>query len=185
MALVCVASAVVAVAAALWSTRAIGPTAHDGRHGEELQILWQLEAEWGEEVMSDTRARAAAALLEERPDRGIDEVLRFLDQVGYIVRKYGVDQELVWYRFYWQVACYWKAASSLRQPPEKMTRERYAHLRWLVSVLESVEQRRMGRAVAAEPTPEQVRDFLLAEARGGSCGEEEESTDGLTQMTPL
>ncbi len=158
----------------------------DGRAAGELQILWQLEAEWASDNMTEVRARAAAALLEERRDPGLDEVLRFLDQVGYIVRKHGIDHELVWYRFYWPALCYWKASNSVRQQSLKAALDRYDRLGWLVTVLMSVEQRRGGKGQVTGPTPDQVRDFLLAEARGGSCrGDEEESTEEPTQMTPL
>lgn len=186
IALSALGTAVLAVLALVWTVRGAVPVLRTGWSSEELQILWQLDADWSNETMMENRARAASALLQERYDPAVDKILRFLDEVSYVVRKYSVDPELIWYRFYWPAACYWRASEVLRQKAAKAAGERYPHLNWLVAAVGVVEQRRTGKGPAVGPTSDQIRDFLLEEARGGSCGtEEEESIDEPVQMTPL
>ncbi|MCX8072377.1 MAG: hypothetical protein N3C12_07995 [Candidatus Binatia bacterium] len=178
--------ALAALAVTLWLLGHPLQPLERGTNSEELQILWQLEAEWDSEAMIDRRAEAGSALLEQRGAVAVEEILRFLDEVGYVVRKYEIDQELVWYRLYWPVVCYWKASEFLRRTEPRGNLQRYVHLRSLVDALQAVEQQRFGASGRVGPTPDQVRDFLLNEARGRSRGEDGgEASDEPAYMTPL
>ncbi|GIW45358.1 MAG: hypothetical protein KatS3mg077_2640 [Candidatus Binatia bacterium] len=178
-------SAVAAVLSA-WAVREVERRAGSRGVDTHLQVLGQLEAEWNSDEMLDRRAQAAAALLKQRPDRAVEAVLLFFDEVGYLAERYGVDRELVWYRFHTPALVYWAASEFVRKSESGRSERYLAHGRKLVDSLRSIERARSGGAESPEPTRREIEDFLLEEARRLSCQEEEgESSDEPAQMTPL
>jgi len=180
------ACACLAAAGATWVLvwRALHVQTAEPAQETALQVLWQLDAEWNSDQMLGVRAGAASALLERRGAAEIADVLQFFDQVAYLAQRLNLDRELLGYRFYRPATCYWKASEFLRSRGGASDRDRYPYLPALIEVLRSFSQRRFGVDGKSEPSTEEVRDFLLSEARGGSCGEDEPAEDSA-QMTPL
>jgi hypothetical protein len=147
-----------------------------------LESLWHFAAEWDDAGMVDARSQAAAALLAGRPAREVDSVLDFFDEIALLVNRGVLDEELVWYEFYWPMANYWLASQEYVDRTRAADPGAWAELGQVMPRLTTTEAGRRKRSSGTvEPTRAQVRDFLESEVGQSEC----EPEDDEAQMTPL
>jgi hypothetical protein len=148
-----------------------------------VDTLAHFDAEWTSEDMAGVRGAAASSLLEKRLSRDIDDVLDFFDEIAFLIDRGAVDEETVWYRFYWSMANYWFASQTYVERVRQDDPEAWSELRQVMPRLAAIEMRRRRHASAdGKPTEAQERDFLNDEVDAGQCSEE---TDDDVQRTPL
>src|SRR5579862_3553521 len=75
-----------------------------------LDSIWRFDTQWDSDNMADARSAAAASLLDGQPGRDVEVVLDFFDQIALLVNRQALDEEMVWYQFYWPMANYWAAS---------------------------------------------------------------------------
>ena len=142
-----------------------------------LDSLWRFDGQWNSDAMSDARSAAAAALLSGRPTQEVELVLDFFDQMALLVSRGALDDELVWYQFYWPMTGYWFASQDYIQELERDDPMRWEQLRAVIPRLVAIEaQRRMRTTADAVPAPAQIRDFLTSESEGGACQDEQDES---------
>ncbi len=67
-----------------------------------LDAMMKQDEIWSSDRMTQARKAAALALRDNKPSDEIDDVLDFFEFLGYLVRRRGVDEFLVWHSyFYW------------------------------------------------------------------------------------
>jgi hypothetical protein len=175
-------SALAALALAFASFRELRQDRRTAQVNLALQSLWRLADEWGSDDMLDARSEAAASLLADQPSRDVDDVLNFFDEVAVLLDRGMLDEELVWYEFYWPMANYWFASQDHVRQAQKTNPAAWLQLSRLVPRLVEVEKRRhSGTADEAVPTKTQMREFLQAEADSSDRDEDEADV----RRTPL
>lgn len=148
------------------------------RFNAGLASLWQLRAEWSGEEMLDVRGGAAAALLEGRGSDDVDAVLDFFDEVAFLMRRGAVDEELVWYQFYWPMVHYWAASRGYAGEVRQREPTAWAQLDAMMPELLAGEARRTGRSTEdVMPGRAAMREFLEGEV--GACADDD------ARRTPL
>ena len=148
-----------------------------------LDSLWHFETQWNSDDMADTRRAAAASLLDGQPNRDVEVVLDFFDQMALLVNRGALDEEMVWYQFYWPMASYWFASQGYVHKLGHDDPTRWEQLNSEMPRLVASEARRHTRsAEQAVPTSAQIKDFLTTESEGGEC-EDDQDTDA--RKTPL
>ena len=140
-----------------------------------LESLWRLRDEWNSDDMGALRSNAAAALLDHQPNGDVDDVLFFFDEIGFLWQRGALDDELIWYEFYWPMANYWKASEDHIRELRNDDPSRLAALDGLMQRLVTIEARQRKKAAAdAVPTAAQVRDFLNSEVADDPCMEDDD-----------
>jgi len=178
----CVAAAA-AVAMALFVAAHVRQETQRRLFTTGLDTLWRYEAQWNSDAMFEARSAAAAALLDGRPTRAIDEVLDFFDQLGLLLNRGALDEEMVGYQFYWPLANYWLASQDYVGQVRRSAPHLWEHLETVMGRLLAVEARRRHLTTAdAVPTTTQMREFLSTEAAAGECAPEQEAE---MRQTPL
>jgi len=148
-----------------------------------LDSIWRFDTQWNSDAMADARSAAAAALLNGQPNRDVETVLEFFDQIALLVSRGALDEEMVWYQFYWPMANYWFASQEHVAELEHDDPVRSEQLRTIMPRLVAIEARRHQHAVdQAVPTAAQIKDFLATESAGGEC---EDDQDAGAHKTPL
>lgn len=148
-----------------------------------LDSIWRFDTQWNSGGMADARSAAAAALLNGQPNRDVEVVLDFFDQIALLVSRGTLDEEMVWYQFYWPMARYWFASQGHVRELEHDDPARWEQLRTVMPRLVAIEaQRRRRTADQAVPTPAQIKDFLTTESAGGECEDDQEAG---AHKTPL
>lgn len=186
-------SAVAALAASLAAVLALGTTLlvvrtvrQDSQrilYSTALDALWRLDEQWNSEGMGEARGAAATALLDGHPTQDVDAVLDFFDHVALLVQRGALDEEMVWYQFYWPMANYWTASREYIRAAQHDDVTMWQDLDTLMPRLVSIEaQRHRRRNDEVLPTAAQVRDFLTDESEGDECTEDE---DPKTRKLPL
>jgi hypothetical protein len=133
--------------------------------------------------MADARAAAATSLQAGQPGADVEVVLDFFDQIALLANRQALDDEMVWYQFYWPMANYWRASQDAVRDMAKTDPLRWEQLSIVMPRLAAIEARRHKRNLDdAVPTAAQVKDFLASESEGGAC---EEDDDSGTRKTPL
>lgn len=146
-----------------------------------LDSLWHLDAQWNSDGMLDARSAAAAALLDGRPTEDVDVVLDFLDETARLLQRGGLDEEMVWYQFYWPMMNYWAASQERVREVRQSDATAWEALDKMLPRLTTREARRKRRsAEAARPTDAQTHDFLTAESGADECVD-----DDAVRKTPL
>ncbi len=137
-----------------------------------LDSIWRFDSQWGSDDMADARSSAAASLLDGRPGRDVEVVLDFFDQIALLVNRQALDEEMVWYQFYWPMANYWAASQDYVHGVERDDPLRWEQLGRVMPRLAAIEaRRRKHSAEQAVPTAAQVKDFLTSESESGECEE--------------
>jgi hypothetical protein len=186
-------TALAALAASVAALAAIGSTALIFRQVREdtqrilfntaLDSIWRFDTQWNSDGMADARSAAAASLLAGQPNRDVEVVLDFFDQIARLVSRGALDEEMVWYQFYWPMANYWFASQSYVRDVERDDPTRWEQLGTVMSRLVAIEaQRRKRTAEQAVPTLAQVHDFLTAESEGGECEDDQEAGPHKTPL---
>jgi hypothetical protein len=128
-----------------------------------IQTLLQCDAAWSSSDMRATRRRAAAALLNGKPDADVDRVLDFFETITGIYSKpnalgiSALPDSWAEQTFYWDAVCYWTKSrsyvNSVRAKPSE-------HDVW-----DDLAER-MPRWIAEEgaPRPADVDEYLRGEA---------------------
>jgi hypothetical protein len=148
-----------------------------------LDSIWRFDTQWNSDAMADARSAAAAALLDGQPNRDVETVLDFFDQIALLVSRGALDEEMVWYQFYWPMATYWFASQGQVRELEHDDPARWEQLRTVMPRLVAIEaQRHQHAADQAVPTATQIKDFLATESAGGEC---EDDQDADAHKTPL
>ena len=141
-----------------------------------LDSVWRFETQWNSEDMADARSAAAASLLAGRPGRDVEVVLDFFDQIALLANRQALDDEMVWYQFFWPMANYWRASQDYAAEIARDDPLRWEQLGTVMPRLAAIEARRRKHdADAAVPTPAQVKDFLASESEGGECDEDDDA----------
>jgi len=144
---------------------------------ESLESLWRLRGEWESDDMASLRSSAAAALLDRQANDDVDDVLFFFDEIAFLWKRGALDEELIWYEFYWPMANYWAASQDHVRTLRTDDATRLTGLEELMKHLVVIETRQRKKSEAdAIPTTKQVRDFLNAEVEGDPCMEDDEDT---------
>jgi hypothetical protein len=147
-----------------------------------LDSLWHFAADWDNGGMVEIRSGAATALLANRPDRDVDAVLDFFDEIALLVHRGVLDEELVWYEFYWPMANYWLASKDYVEETRADDPAAWEELGAIMPRLQAIEARRRKRpSGVTEPTRSQMRDFLEGEVGESECAPDDEES----HMTPL
>jgi len=150
------------------------------RFNAGLASLWQLRAEWNGDDMLDVRSAAAAALLDGGGGDDVDAVLDFFDEVAFLMRRGAVDEELVWYQFYWPMVHYWAAARAHAGRVRETDPTAWEQLDAVMPRLLATEARRTNRpADAAIPDRAAVQEFLQGEVGDNACSDDD------ARRTPL
>ncbi len=92
--------------------------------------------------MRKTRHRAAQWLLEQprKPDGGeVDEVLDFLDSLGLLVKRGGLDPQMVWHSFFYWIDGYRNAASDIVAEEQRKNPRVWEDLEYLYQCLLKIE----------------------------------------------
>ena len=176
-------TALIALATAVMIFRQVRKDTQRILFNTALDSIWRFEAQWNSDDMADARGAAAAALLTGQPNRDVEGVLDFFDQIALLVHRGALDEEMVWYQFYWPMANYWFASQAYVHQVERDDPTRWEQLGAVMPRLVAIEARRHKRtAEQAVPTPSQIKDFLTTESEGGEC-EDDQDTDA--HKTPL
>jgi hypothetical protein len=182
LALAAMVTALAAVVMAVVMFRAVREDAQHARFSAGLESLWRLRAEWNSDDMLDARTHAAAALLASAPTADVSEVLDFFDELALLVQRGIVDEDMVWFEFYWPMANYWFASQEYVHQTQRDTPGAWAEMGSVMPRLLAIEARRKKRsATAAVPSPREIHDFLTDETEESQCTEDE----GETRRTPL
>lgn len=148
-----------------------------------LDSIWRFDTQWNGDDMADARSAAAASLLNGQPGRDVDVVLDFFDQIALLANRQALDDEMVWYQFYWPMANYWRASQSYVHDVARDDPLRWEQLGIVMPRLVAIEARRRKRSLEdAVPTAAQVKDFLASESEAGEC---EEDDDAEARKMPL
>jgi len=170
-------AAVISAGLVAWQVRDEGRRA---RLNTAVESVWHLSEQWSSSTMLDIRSSAAAGLLAGKPTPDVDDVLSFFQELGLLVNRGAVDEELAAMRFYWPMAAYWSASKDYLDKVQRNRSSAVDDLGGLVSRLGVAEARRRNRPVTdLLPSKEQVQQFLLDEQ-----GEDECSDDSEAQKTP-
>ena len=141
-----------------------------------LDSIWRFDTQWNADGMADARSAAAASLLDGQPGRDLEVVLDFFDQIALLVNRQALDEEMVWYQFYWPMANYWGASQGYVHEVARDDPLRWEQLSAIMPRLVAIEARRRKRtAEQAVPSAAQIKDFLAAESEGGECEEDEDA----------
>jgi hypothetical protein len=148
-----------------------------------LQSLWRFVDEWNGPDMLAARGNAAASLLAERPARDVGDVLSFFGEIAFLLQRGVLDEEMVWYEFYWPLVSYWTASEGYVHQARRDDPSSWLQLSQLVPQLVALERRRHGRSDAdAVPSKTQLREFLQAEVSSGECTEEDGAEVGRVPL---
>ena len=141
-----------------------------------LESIWHFDTQWNADSMAEVRSAAAASLLDGQPGRDVEVVLDFFDQLALLVNRKALDEEMVWYQFYWPMANYWGASQNYVHDMARDDPLRWEQLGRVMPRLMAIEARRRKRtAQEAAPTSAQIKDFLTTESEGGQCEEDEDA----------
>jgi len=147
-----------------------------------LDSLWRLRDEWNSDDMGTLRSSAAASLLDHEPNGDVDDVLFFFDEIGYLWQRGALDEQLIWYEFYWPMANYWTASEDHVRELRADDATRFAALDHLMQRMVAIESQQRNKSAAdAVPTATQVRDFLNSEVEDDPCIEDDDD-DGVRRM---
>jgi hypothetical protein len=138
----------------------------------DLKVRLQLEMEkkFDSRRMAEARSALAGQILSNAPHDDIQEdVMNFFESVGTFLRRGYLDAEMSWGAFSFHAARWWSACK------DYIIEERKQHdndatifeeFQKLVDALYEVEseKRRLSRA-ELEPSPKEIRQFLLDESR--------------------
>jgi hypothetical protein len=153
----------------LWYVRVEGQQA---RMRAGLESLWHFTSQWEMADLGEARSLAVNALLSGTPTRDVESVLDFFDEVALLANRGILDEELVWYEFYWPMANYWRASQEYVRDVQGDDPNAWSELGNLMPRLTVIEARRRRVSVhEAGPTKLQVREFMLAEVGSGTCAE--------------
>lgn len=183
VALLAVAALVTAVAAMVTAVAVVVQVQKQSelsRFNAGLASLWQLRSEWNGDDMLDVRSAAAEALLDGQGGDDVDAVLDFFDEVAFLMRRGAVDEELVWYQFYWPMVHYWAGCREYAGTVRQKDPTAWEQLDAAMPTLLAIEARRRGGS-AASVTPDRaaVRDFLQGEVGDSACSDDD------ARRTPL
>lgn len=173
--LTALASIVIAVATLSYvgSTARISGSSAD--LGTSLTSLWRLRDEWDSQDMASLRTNAAAALLDHQPNGDVDDILFFLDEIAFLWKRGALDEQLIWYEFYWPMANYWAASQDRVRTLRDGDPSRLRPLAELMQQLLIIEMRERNKTEAeAVPSGTQIHDFLTAEIEGDPCMEDDD-----------
>jgi hypothetical protein len=133
-----VASFLVAALSALF----VWYQAHLLRFSLQVQSLLALDHGFREPDMRKIRHRAAQWLL-EKPRKGdgseVDEVLDFLDSLGLLVKRGGLDPQMVWHSFFYWIDGYRNAARDIIAEEQRKNPRVWEDLEHLYQRLHKVE----------------------------------------------
>lgn len=178
-----VAAMLIGLAAMVTAVAVVMQTRRQGelsRFNAGLASIWHLRGEWTGEEMLDVRAAAAEALIEGRGGDDLDAVLDFFDEVAFLMRRGAVDEELVWYQFYWPMVHYWAAAQGYVSAVRATEPTAWEQLEAAMPALLANEARRTGRSgETSMPDRGGIREFLDSEAGGAACADDD------ARRTPL
>ncbi len=175
--LTALAAAVIAVATLSFVRSSVPTERPPAPMSASLESLWRLRDQWEREDMASLRSSAAAALLDRQANDDVDDVLFFFDEIAFLWKRGALDEELIWYEFYWPMANYWTASQDHVRTLRSDDATRLAALEELMKRLVVIEVRQRKKTEAdAVPTAAQVRDFLNAEIEGDPCMEDDEDT---------
>jgi hypothetical protein len=176
-------TAVVALATAVVIFRQVRLDTQRILFNTALDSIWRFDTQWNSDAMADARSAAAASLLDARPGRDVETVLDFFDQIALLANRTALDDEMVWYQFYWPMANYWGASQDYVHQVSRDDPLRWEQLAAVMPRLVAIEARRRKRAAeAATPTAAQIKDFLNTESEAGECEEDEDTS---ARKTPL
>jgi hypothetical protein len=168
-------TALIALATAVVIFRQVREDSQRMLFNTALDSIWRFDTQWNSDAMADARSAAAASLLAGQPGHDVETVLDFFDQVALLANRQALDDEMVWYQFYWPMANYWRASQDYVGELARDDPLRWEQLTTVMPRLAAIEaHRRKHDAEAAVPTPAQLKDFLTAESEGGECEEDEE-----------
>lgn len=169
-------TALVALATAVMIFREVRNDTQRILFNTALDSIWRFDTQWNSDDMADARNAAAASLLAGQPGRDVEVVLDFFDQIALLANRQALDDEMVWYQFYWPMANYWRASQSYAHDMARDDPLRWEQLGIVMPRLVAIEARRRKHSLDdALPTAAQVKDFLTAESEGGTCEDDEDA----------
>ncbi len=143
-----------------------------------LDTLARFTSEWNAEDMTARRSAAASALLDGRATRDLDQVFGFFEQIALLASRGTLDQEMIWYDFYWPMANYWSAGREYVETIRRSDPNAWERVQALVAELAHFEAHRKRRLLAeAAPTAAQIREFLKDEAAQAACEQDDQFAD--------
>lgn len=180
-------AATMTAAASLFVAVAVLREVRDDNHWQRITValdtLWRFDGEWSSDDMSQSRSAAASALLEGHPSSEVGDVLDFFDEIAFLIDRGALDEETVWYRFYWPMSNYWFASQDYVHQVQQEHAGSWEHLERVMPRLAALEAKhRKDVSSDGVPSKRQMKDFLNSEVDSGQC---EDDDDQETSMTPL
>lgn len=152
-------SAVVAITVFWWQ-------ASRARYNMGIDLILKLADRFDSPPMREVRARAARQLLSkaEGMSPAIDDLLDFLEQIGFLLSRRAIDIDAV-YEFFETWAVPYSQETDLYRRWARVrdnAPDLYVKVDWLFGALEARERRTTGES--ARRTPEQIEHFLKGES---------------------
>ncbi len=131
-----------------------------------VQLVMKFDDLFDSNLMRDSRRSFAKAILErkEPPD---EDILGFLDTMGFFVKRGSLDLEAVWNEFGYYVLYYWPAAESYVKQIRTTDHDEsyYENIEWLYKeLLKEDVSRHHGKRAQEIPSKQELNDFLKDEA---------------------
>ncbi|MFI5396427.1 MAG: hypothetical protein ACHQ9S_12920 [Candidatus Binatia bacterium] len=164
------ALAAVAIATMVfWEAR---QEAQNSRFTAGLDSLWHVEGKWESATMVDARQRAAASLLEGKPNADVDQILEFFELVATLLDRHILDEEMVWHEFYRPIVHYWTASEGYIREVQREDPATWKGSAGMVERLMAIEAHKRRKALSEiTPSKGEIHDFLMGE-RGDSDSSE-------------
>lgn len=138
-----------------------------------LDTLWRFDGEWNDSGMAEARSAAASALLSGRNAEELSEVLDFFDEIAFLAERGAIDDQSVWYRFYWPMVNYWFASREFVEETRREDAASWNHLARLIPRLTALEAKLHPSATPdGVPDRSRTRQFLQEETEARTCEDE-------------
>lgn len=159
-------AALAAVASAIIAIVALYSEIRRSSFSLGVDILLRLNDRFDSSDMVETRRKVAVACLNKSWDEvDVDDVLDFFEEVGFLSRRHGIDDEVVWHEFYWRLHRYYVIAKSYIDQTRKDDPTIWEDLFHLHQRLMTIEKHKGGSDTSMELTEKQIMDFLTEESK--------------------
>jgi hypothetical protein len=156
-------ASIAAVVAAVAAVISIIMEGKRSRFNFGIELLLKLGDRFNSTAMIETRRRAATAILSGSFDNNVNDLLDFIETIGYLLQCGALDKKMVWEEFYYWIFHYWYATRSYIEIERKKTPTQWENIPYLIQSISNIEKEKRGKYSLSE---EFIRRFL--EEEGGS-----------------
>jgi hypothetical protein len=138
--------AVISAIAALIAASVAGYQAWLLRFSNNANLILKFDEQFNSDSFIKTRAKAAKAIkaIDRENKDDIEDVLDFFETVGLMVRRKGLDKEMVWHTFFYWIHGYCNNTEDLIASQRKLYPNRYCDIIELHSEMLCIEQSNHG-----------------------------------------